>query len=78
MLANQHLYEKELEMRRRDLQREMEKRQLLAQLPKRLNMRRRAAGKLGVLLLKLGMRLKQLEHLLNTAQLDANLYWKPS
>jgi hypothetical protein len=62
MLNNQHLYEKELEMRRRDLLHEMEKRQLLAQLPKRLNMSRRAAGKLGVLLLKLGMRLKQLEH----------------
>ena len=62
MLNNQHLYEKELEMRRRDVLHEMEKRQLLAQLPKRLNMSRRAAGKLGVLLLKLGMRLKQLEH----------------
>jgi hypothetical protein len=62
MLNNQHLYEKELEMRRRDLLHEMEKRQLLAQLPKRLNMSRRAAGKLGVLLLKLGMWLKQLEH----------------
>ncbi|HEY6287624.1 MAG TPA: hypothetical protein VIX20_18285 [Ktedonobacteraceae bacterium] len=62
MLNNQRLYEKEFEMRRRDLQREMEKRQLLAQLPKRLNMGRRAAGKLGVLLLKLGMWLKQLEH----------------
>ena len=62
MLNNQHLYEKELEMRRRDLRHEMEKRQLLAQLPNRLSMNRRAAGKLGVLLLKLGMRLKQLEH----------------
>ena len=62
MLNNQHLYEKELEMRRRDLLHEMEKRQLLAQLPKRLHMSRRAAGKLGVLLLKLGMWLKQLEH----------------
>jgi hypothetical protein len=62
MLNNQHLYEKELEMRRRDLLHEMEKRQLLAHLPKRLNMSRRAAGMLGVLLLKLGMRLKQLEH----------------
>ena len=62
MLNNQHLYEKELEMRRRDLHLEMEKRQLLAQLPNRINMSRRAAGKLGVLLLKLGMWLKQLEH----------------
>jgi hypothetical protein len=62
MLTNQHVYEKELEMRRRDLRIDMEKRQLLAQLPKRPNMNRRAAGKLGVLLLKLGMWLKQLEH----------------
>ena len=62
MLNNQHFYEKELELRRRDLLHEMEKRQLLAQLPKRLHMSRRVAGKLGLLLLKLGMWLKQLEH----------------
>lgn len=62
MQNNQHLYEKELELRYRDLRSEMEERQLLAHLPKRLNMGRRAAGKLGVLLLKLGMWLKQLEH----------------
>ncbi len=62
MLNNQHLYEKALEVRYQDLRNEMEKRQLLTQLPKRLNMSRRAAGMLGVLLLKLGMRLKQLEH----------------
>jgi hypothetical protein len=62
MLNNQYLYEKALEVRYQDLRNEMEKRQLLAHLPKRLNMSRRAAGMLGVLLLKLGMRLKQLEH----------------
>jgi hypothetical protein len=62
MLTNQHLYEKEVEMRNRKLHLEMEKRQLLAQLPKSPNMSRRAAGKLGVLLLKLGLWLKQLEH----------------
>ena len=62
MLNNQHLYEKELEMRRRELRLEMENRQLLAQLPKGLHMGRKAAGKLGLLLLKLGMWLKQLEH----------------
>ena len=61
MLGNQHLYEKELEMRHRELQREMQKNQLLAQLPKRLSMSRRAAGKLGILLLKLGTWLKQFE-----------------
>lgn len=62
MLNNQYLYEKALEMHRSDLRQEMEKRQLLAQLPERLNMSRRAAGKLGLLLLKLGGWLKQLEH----------------
>ncbi len=62
MMNNQYVYEKELEMRRRDLHLEMEKRQLLARLPKRPNLGRQAAGKLGVLLLKLGLRLKQLEH----------------
>jgi hypothetical protein len=62
MLTNQYLYEKEVEMRHRKLHDEMEKSRLLAQLPKRPNMSRRAAGKLGVLLLKLGLWLKQLEH----------------
>jgi len=62
MLTNQYLYEKEVEMRHRKLNDEMEKSRLLAQLPKRPNMSRRAAGKLGVLLLKLGLWLKQLEH----------------
>ncbi len=62
MVPNQYLYEKALEARRRDLLREAEGRRLLAQLPKRRSMGRRAAGKLGVLLLKLGVWLKQLEH----------------
>jgi hypothetical protein len=62
MLSNQHLYEKALEVRRQDLRHEMEDRQLLTHLPKQLNMSRRAAVELGVLLLKLGMWLKQLEH----------------
>jgi hypothetical protein len=62
MSSNLHLYEKALEVRRQDLRHEMEERRLLAQLPKRRSISRRAAGKLGVLLLKLGMWLKQLEH----------------
>ena len=62
MLNNQNLYEKALEMRQRDLRLEMENRQLLARLPKGLHMGRKAAGKLGLLLLKLGMWLKQFEH----------------
>ena len=61
MLTNQYVYEKEVEMRHRKLHDEMEKSRLLAQLPKRRSMARRAAGKLGVLLVKLGMLLKQLE-----------------
>lgn len=61
MVPNPYLYQKVLEVRRRDLLREAEGRRLLAQLPKRRSMGRRAAGKLGLLLLKLGMWLKQLE-----------------
>jgi hypothetical protein len=61
MVANLHLYEKALEVHRRDLRHEGEGRRLLAHLPKRRSMSRQAAGKLGVLLLKLGMWLKQLE-----------------
>ena len=62
MLNNQNLYEKVLEIRQRDLRLEMEYRHLLARLPKRFHLGRRAAGKLGLLLIKLGMRLKQFEH----------------
>lgn len=62
MVPNPYLYEKALEARRRDLWHEAQVRRLLAQLPKRQSMGRRAAGKLGVLLVKLGMLLKQLEH----------------
>jgi len=61
MVPKPYLYEKALEARRRDLRHEAEVRRLLAQLPKRQSMAKRAAGKLGVLLLKLGMWLKQLE-----------------
>jgi hypothetical protein len=62
MTPNPYLYEKALEVRRQDLRHEAEVRRLLARLPKRRSMGRRAAGKFGVLLLKLGMWLKQLEH----------------
>jgi hypothetical protein len=62
MAPNPYLYEKLLEARRQDLRHEAEVRRLVAQLPKRRSMGRRAAGKLGVLLLKLGMLLKQFEH----------------
>ena len=61
MGPNTHLYEKALEVHRQDLRHEAEVRRLLAHLPKRRSMGRRAAGMLGILLLKLGMWLKQLE-----------------
>jgi hypothetical protein len=61
MVPNPYLNEKALEVHRQALLHEAEVRRLLAQLPKRQNMGRRAAGKLGVLLVKLGMWLKQLE-----------------
>ena len=57
-----YLYEKAREARFQELRHEMEKRQLLARLPRRRrSLGRYTAGKLGVLLLKLGMWLKQFE-----------------
>ena len=61
MVPNLYLYEKALEMHRQDLCHEMEVRRLLAQLPRKPRLGRQLAGKLGVLLLKLGMWLKQME-----------------
>jgi len=62
MGPNMYLYEKAHEEHDQDLRREAEKRRLLALLTQhRWSMGRRAAGKLGELLLKLGMWLKQLE-----------------
>ena len=57
-----YLYEKAREEQYHDLQREMAKNRRLAHRPRsRLSRSRRVAGKLGVLLLKLGARLKQFE-----------------
>ena len=57
-----YLYEKVRQAHYQDLLREAEKRRLLAQLPRHhQSISRYAAGKLGVLLLKLGTRLKQFE-----------------
>ena len=57
-----YLDEKVRQGRYPDLLREAEKQRLLAQLPRyRQSTIRSAAGKLGVLLLKLGSRLKQFE-----------------
>ena len=62
MDSKTYLYEKEREAHFQVLLREAEKERKLRQLPRhRRSMSRRAAGKLGVLLLKLGTRLKQFE-----------------
>ena len=62
MGPNMYLYEKAREIHYQELRREAEKGWLLAQLPwYRRSMIKRTAGKLGVLLLKLGARLKQFE-----------------
>lgn len=59
-----YLDEKLRQAHYQDLLREAEKERLLAQLPShRRSMLKRAAGKLGVLLLKLGTRLKQFEQI---------------
>ena len=55
-----YLYEKAREAYYQDLRLELERNRLLAQLPRR-SMGRRTAGKLGLLLLKLGTWLKQFE-----------------
>ncbi len=60
MNSKTYLNEKVRQVHYQDLLREAEKERLLAQLPsKRWSISRHAAGKLGVLLLKLGTRLKQ-------------------
>jgi hypothetical protein len=62
MGPNMYLYEKAREAHDQDLRREAEKRRRLSHLPRhRWSMSRRTVGKLGELLLKLGMWLKQLE-----------------
>ena len=62
MNSKTYLDEKVRQVHYQDLLREAEKRRLLAQLPRhRRSISRYAAGKLGVLLLKLGTRLKQVE-----------------
>lgn len=62
MNAKVYLDEKVRQAHYQDLLHEAEKERLLAQLPRhRRSLSRRTAGKLGVLLLKLGARLKQFE-----------------
>jgi hypothetical protein len=59
---NMYLYDKAREEHYQELRRQMEQRQLLTRQHRRRRMSRRAAGVLGVLLLKLGAGLKQFEH----------------
>lgn len=62
MNSKTYLDQKAWQAHYQDLLREAEKERLLAQLPRRRRSTlKRAAGKLGVLLLKLGTRLKQFE-----------------
>ena len=62
MNSKVYLDEKVRQAHYQDLLREAEKERLLALLPRhRRSMSRRAAGKLGILLLKLGTWLKQFE-----------------
>ena len=64
MAWNYNQSEKLYQLRRLDLQREMEQRRLLAKLPKRQrNIGKNAVYGLGVLLVKLGMWLKQIDRL---------------
>jgi hypothetical protein len=57
-----HLIERELELHRQELMRQAETERLLRQVPRnQRSIIRVAVGKLGILLLKLGGRLKQFE-----------------
>ena len=68
MGPDMYLYEKAREAYYHDLRRQMEERRRLSQLPRRRSMSRRAAGKLGVLLLKLGSWLKMFEQAQTTRE----------
>jgi hypothetical protein len=67
MGPNMYLYEKAREEHYHDLQREMAEKRRLSHLP-RHRLSRRVAGKLGVLLLKLGAQLKQFEQSQNALE----------
>jgi hypothetical protein len=62
MYPHLYLYEKAHEIHYQELLRQAEQERLLKQLPRHhRSMFKLAAGKLGILLLKLGARLKQIE-----------------
>ncbi len=62
MNYNLHIHDKLCEERRQKLQDEAMRRRMLAGLPRRKGLGRRAIGKLGVALVALGTRLEQVEH----------------
>ena len=69
MGPNMYLYEKAREAHCHDLRREAEKIRMLSQLPgPRRSMSRHIAGKLGILLLKLGTWLQRFEQSHTTLQ----------
>ena len=69
MAPNYYLYEKLAEARPQELLREAEQRRLVARLPKqRRNLSRKAAYRLGVFLVKLGMWLKESNQLREPAR----------
>jgi hypothetical protein len=60
MMFNNYLYEMAMRERYKDVQREMEQLRLLASLQRcKTGVRRHIAERVGILLIKLGMKLKQ-------------------
>jgi hypothetical protein len=62
MSYNLHMLDKLSEEHRQTLQDEAVRHRMLAALPRRTSLGRRAIGKLGVALVALGARLEQVEH----------------
>ncbi len=62
MSYNRYLYDKLYEEHRQTIQREAAQRRLLASLPHRHGLARRAIGRLGVALVTVGSKLEQFDH----------------
>ena len=62
MSHNRYLYDKLYEEHRQTIQREAAQRRLLASLPHRHGLARRAIGRLGVALVTVGSKLEQFDH----------------
>ncbi len=62
MSFNLHLYDKLCEERRQTLQKEVAQQHILAGLPGRQSIGRRAVGKLGSTLVAIGSKLEQFDH----------------